>query len=145
MNTKKCRDCPNQCTGRRCTACKKKERERAKRGITPRRWLHELLRLARKEGCRRRHVPCDLTTDQLVDLYEKQGGKCAVTRQVMTLESGNPLSASIDRVKCDGSYTLSNVVLVCRWVNTGRGTCSIERFRELVLLPLLANGINEVT
>lgn len=60
----------------------------------------------------------------------------------MTLTKG--LNAvSIDRIDSAGAYTLSNVMLVCKWVNLGRGVSSVEDFVNHVLKPLRENGAAE--
>lgn len=61
-----------------------------------------------------------LSLDFLLDLYNRQEGKCAVTGEVMThlQNSGrNPTNLSIDRIDSSKGYEPENVRLVCYQVN----------------------------
>jgi hypothetical protein len=81
-------------------------------------------------------VPCDLTIEQLLALHVQQGGLCAVTKMLMLIKHDDLLSISVDRVDNTKAYTISNVVLTCRWVNWARNKFSIQEFTEKVLVPL---------
>ena len=54
----------------------------------------------------------------------------------MTSEVGDPLCLSMDRIDASLGYTLSNVMIVCRWVNLARGVYPLEDFKKRVLEPL---------
>lgn len=58
------------------------------------------------------------TFDHLLELLEKQDGRCAVTRKIFTFE-GNELgtNVSIDRIDSNKPYSAENVRLVCAAVN----------------------------
>lgn len=75
-----------------------------------------------------------LTKDDLLQLLEKQDGRCALSGVKMTclLEKGrvNPQNASIDRISAGGEYTADNVQLVCAVVNKWRSNTPIEVFVE---------------
>lgn len=63
---------------------------------------------------------CDITKEQIIDLYEKQNHKCALSGIEMTTIKGKgrfPFNASIDRIEPGKDYTLDNVRLVCNHVN----------------------------
>lgn len=65
-----------------------------------------------------------LSTEILLEIFEKQGGKCAVSGVPLTKITGKgvvPTNASIDRVRAGGKYTKNNIRLVCHFVNTWRG------------------------
>lgn len=66
----------------------------------------------------------NLTVENLLELLEKQNGLCALTNEPLTciLVKGKTYrtNASIDRIQAGGPYTLDNVRLVCRIVNTMR-------------------------
>lgn len=59
-----------------------------------------------------------------VDLQlELQGGRCywSGVPMLLTSDSCDPHQVSIDRVNNDLGYTKENCVLVCSWINHGRG------------------------
>lgn len=65
-----------------------------------------------------------LTVNFLLELLEKQNGKCALSGETLTcnLSNGNVCftNASVDRIIPGGPYSPDNVRLVCRAVNTLR-------------------------
>ena len=111
-----------------------KERKKIKRAtqeINDRdRFLSRLL-----SGCKTRalknNIPFDLTKEQLIELFEKQNGKCALSNLEMqtVIKAGkNPFNVSIDRIKPGRAYSLSNISLVCNSINTMRSNLSDEEF-----------------
>lgn len=75
-----------------------------------------------------------LTVDDLIDIYEQQQGKCALTGVEMTciMVKGqrNPTNASVDRITAGGSYMKENVRLVCAAINRLRLDMPTEVFIE---------------
>ena len=68
----------------------------------------------------------DLTKEFVENLYEKQGGKCALTGLVFSDEKYNncrrrPFAPSLDRIDSKRGYTQDNVRFVCSMVNTALG------------------------
>ena len=66
-----------------------------------------------------------LTSDDLVELWEEQEGKCALTGQIMTWYKGEgpqDMNVSIDRIYPDKPYYKSNVQLVCYRMNIMKHT-----------------------
>lgn len=57
-------------------------------------------------------------------LYEKQGGRCAITRIELTHEGNSPFDLSIDRIDANGDYAINNIRLVTWAVNYMRGRMS---------------------
>ena len=122
--------------GSHCKECEdcEKERKKIKRAtqeINDRdRFLSRLL-----SGCKTRalknNIPFDLTKEQLIELFEKQNGKCALSNLEMqtVIKAGkNPFNVSIDRIKPGRAYSLSNIRLVCNSINTMRSNLSDEEF-----------------
>lgn len=61
-----------------------------------------------------------LTLDFLIELFEKQGGRCSLTGMQMTWGMGKgrvPTHISIDRIRSFEGYSPENVQLVCRVAN----------------------------
>lgn len=73
-----------------------------------------------------------LTPDDLMHLWEKQNGKCAVSGMNLTWHvdgrGHKEFNASIDRINPDAGYTPDNVQLVCYRVNIMRHTLSVDMF-----------------
>ena len=71
----------------------------------------------------------DLTLEQVLDLYEKQNHKCALSGLEMTTIKGSGhliLNASIDRIDPGKDYSISNIRLICNHVNMMRSNLSDE-------------------
>jgi hypothetical protein len=66
----------------------------------------------------------ELTVDDLLNLLDQQNERCALTNEPLTciLVKGETYrtNASIDRIQPGGAYSLDNIRLVCRIVNTMR-------------------------
>lgn len=70
---------------------------------------------------------CSITWEQLVELYEKQNHKCALSGIEMTTlrQKGRlPNNASVDRIIPGGDYSIDNIRLVCNHVNMMRSDLS---------------------
>ena len=75
--------------------------------------------------------PCDLTIDYLLQLWERQGGKCFYTGRQLSPEPNHPNTLSLDRQDSSVGYVQGNVV-ICIWdVNAMKQDLSHERFVEL--------------
>ncbi len=97
-------------------------------------WLINLLKSAKTRKSKN-GVPkkCTLTLDDLIRLYEKQNGLCAISNLQMDFKSGSLYSISIDRIDNSIGYDKDNIQLTCRWANIGRGTASLEEMKKVVL------------
>ena len=71
-------------------------------------------------------VEWDIELEDVLELWEKQNGKCALTGLFMTYHkdgSGNrDLNASIDRIDPDVKYIVTNIQLVCSRANMMKHT-----------------------
>ena len=76
----------------------------------------------------------DLTIGFLLELWENQNGRCALTGIPMTTVRGNgwqiPTNASIDQIVHRQGYTQNNVRLICWQANMMRGQLTDE---ELII------------
>jgi hypothetical protein len=74
----------------------------------------------------------NVTAQDLVELLNKQQGKCALSGTKLTCEKvvGKYVktNASIDRIIAGGEYNIENVQLVCRAVNSFRHDLTIKEF-----------------
>lgn len=78
----------------------------------------------------RRKIFSDLTIEQLVNLWNKQEGKCAISGVEMSHQrvkrQHNMTNCSVDRIDSSKEYTINNVQLVCWTVNRMKGETSLE-------------------
>lgn len=85
-------------------------------------------------GCKTRALKskkCTLTIEQLINLWNKQKGLCAISGLQMTTVKGKMImNASIDRIQPGGDYSIENVQLVCSHVNMMRSDLSVEELVE---------------
>jgi len=83
---------------------------------------------------------CDIDLQFLIELYNKQNGKCYYSNRVMSLSTHNENSISIDRIDSTQGYTKNNVVLCCNRVNLIKNDMTIENFKNIIID--LYNNIN---
>lgn len=89
----------------------------------------------------------DLTLEQLLELWDKQNGLCAISGLEMTTIKGKGkmlLNASIDRIQPGQDYTISNVQLVCSHVNMMKSNLTEEELLEFCRAILKNQNINNV-
>lgn len=73
-----------------------------------------------------------ITKQDVVDLWERQGGKCALTGMAMEYEPQSPKCISVDRIENSVGYIPSNIQLVCKWVNHAKNKMSNDQIRALL-------------
>lgn len=61
----------------------------------------------------RKNLIPDLDIDYMMDLFEKQQGRCAISGHLMTHIKGDVYSLSIDRINSMHGHVKGNVQLVC--------------------------------
>lgn len=126
---KTCLECNKELTGAQRKFCSRAHKsnwrtrniygskyQRAYRARSPRNYLSQLRSYHNRKDT--------LSLDFLEELYYKQEGKCAITKQIMTFtqEQGRcQTNISIDRIDSSVGYLESNVQLVCHKVNTMKG------------------------
>lgn len=72
-----------------------------------------------------------LSIQDILDLYEAQEGRCALSGIEMTYICGQgriPTNIGIDRIEHQGPYIKENIRLVCNYVNTMRLDRTDEEF-----------------
>lgn len=91
------------------------------RSLNPKNFLKAL---SKKKATRR-----DLSIDFLMELYEKQSGRCALSGRIMTYQTGAgriPTNISIDRIDSRVGYEPCNIQLVCIQANKMKAELSSE-------------------
>jgi len=88
-----------------------------------------------------------VTLDELVEIWNAQKGRCALTGWEMTMKLGSgviPTNCSIDRIDSSRSYEVGNVQLVCRAVNIAKSNLTPELFIMLCsAIAERASGIQD--
>lgn len=108
---------------KRCHKCKVEQNKAARNNYSDEQKLHYLF-VHRINGCKSRakdkNISCDITIDDLQELWDRQKGICAISKIPMTIniDSGrNPYNISVDQINPSGGYTKDNIQLVCMCVN----------------------------
>lgn len=119
-----------------CYTCRKqlKSKWAAHPLVTParQRYVHRLV-LSARGGAQARGIIFAVTEDDVLQRFVEQQGKCALTGESMTLESGTRIdraraALSIDRIESSRNYTIDNIHLVCRVINLMKSDMSLEEF-----------------
>ena len=96
------------------------------------RWARTILFNSIAACGRRGFSPPEFDEDFILDLFERQGGKCHWYGVSMVPNPGHrdPQRPSLDRLDNSRGYHRDNVVLCCAAANIGRSSASAERFAE---------------
>jgi len=126
MNKKKCRYCNKLFTPKtpKHLFCSRSHCDHYNNSRT---WDRYFKKLLNNNATKRKA----LTTQALLELFDKQGGKCAISGVKLTKLAGKgqvSTNASIDRIKPGGPYKLNNIRLVCNFINSFRGNLSDSEF-----------------
>lgn len=106
--------------------------ETYQRGLSAENYLKYALRDAKS---RAKYLKRDFDIDLnfLISLYKKQNGLCAISKELLTWNSGtgrhkNPYNISIDRIDSSKGYTKENVQIVCYMVNLMKNNMNMNEF-----------------
>ena len=108
---------------KRCHNCKIKQNKEARTNYSEERRLEKILQarwLGARDRAKSKNRLFDISKEDLMDLWNKQEGKCAISKIPMTfnIDSGrNPYNISIDQINPSRGYTKDNIQLVCMCVN----------------------------
>lgn len=85
-----------------------------------------------------RGLEYNITLTDVMNLYKKQKGKCALTGLTLEFTRGgsydngtNPKVATIDRINNDVGYVKSNIQIVCWLPNSLKGSLNNQEFIDL--------------
>ena len=84
--------------------------------------MQYLFARARSSACKKRdRFSFDITPDDLQRVWDRQGGKCAISGIELIVESqinkSVPFQASVDRIDPNMGYTANNIRIVCLIAN----------------------------
>jgi hypothetical protein len=112
----------------KCTLCK----DCAGKGYLSQ-WISNIKNRSKKKGW-----SFDIDTSFIQELFEKQDGKCAITKIPFTFNftkhknyKKDPFSPSIDRIDSSRGYTKDNVRIVCMVVNLALNEFGYEIFAKM--------------
>lgn len=113
-----------------CKVCEsKRHKEYREKYISenPEIFFRDLATGCRGRAYRSNSFNCSITKEDLMELYEKQNHKCALSGIEMTTikqQGKNPNNASVDRIDPGKDYSKDNIRLVCNHVNMMRSNLS---------------------
>lgn len=117
---------------KRCKKCKLIQNRKARQNYSDEQKLYKTLQarvLNAKTRAKNKNIPCTITKDYILDLWNKQEGLCAISKIPMTyeLDSGRVFTnVSIDQIRYGEGYTEDNVQLVCSAVNQLKSDWDID-------------------
>jgi hypothetical protein len=83
-----------------------------------------------KKAKRSRVLECTINIDTLLELWELQEGRCAISNYPMRYEESSLFGVSVDRIDPSGGYTKENIQLVCQGINFAKNMYSNEEMIE---------------
>lgn len=75
---------------------------------------------------------CDIDSDYLKELFDKQNGKCAITGLDMVHKYSQLDSISVDRIDSSRGYLKDNVQLICQSINRMKNTHTQKEVLEFL-------------
>lgn len=112
-----------------CRPCKQAS-SRQQRSIGYRPYLSNLLSKSKDTSKKRRFTSYEITVDQLVELWQLQDGRCAISGVVLTHHNDGSgtkdFNASIDRIDSTLGYVPGNVQLVAYRANMLKQSLSTD-------------------
>lgn len=124
-----------------------KNREWKRRSRNTVRGHLQVLLGAAKNNSPARGLEVTITLDHLQELWEAQGGHCALTGDAMTTVGGkgrhaNPMNASLDRIDSGQGYVPGNVWLVAHYANRLKTDLSMSELLD-ACQKILANHLKQ--
>lgn len=86
-----------------------------------------------KHRAKKYNMDFNLTKDMVIDLFNKQEGKCYYTSHTLIGNILDPKSLSIDRKDSSKGYTIDNIVLCCKTVNYMKLALSMDNFKQWII------------
>lgn len=84
-----------------------------------------------KNSSIKRNNEFSITREDLIKMWELQGGKCAYTFFDLETQPNNPYSVSVERIDSNIGYTKDNTILVCNAINRMKSNLDPILFYEM--------------
>ena len=110
----------------RCKTCDKQDCRKRFNSSPERRAV--VLWNSAKSRCKKENIIFSITTQDLIDLYKTQNGKCYYSGKQMSYQGGDKDKMSIDRINSSKGYIKPNIVLCCWQVNDMKNNYSQNDF-----------------
>lgn len=117
---------------KRCHNCKLKQNKQARANYSDEKRLEKVLQdrwFGARDRAKYKDRLFNISKEDLIDLWNKQEGKCAISKIPMTfnMDSGrNPYNVSVDQIDPAKGYTKDNIQLVCMCVNQLKSDFNME-------------------
>ena len=108
-----------------------RDRDRKYRELSVKTFLSHKFSQLKKERHRNKVDPkyqCEIVLEDLLNLWELQSGKCAITGKQMTHRKNSLYGASVDRIDSSIGYVKGNIQLVCQAINFAKNKYTNEEF-----------------
>lgn len=108
--------------------------------------LHSRIILGLKDRKKLQAMEFNITPEYLVELYEKQNRKCAVSGQSIDIDISKPImqqKLSLDRIDSSKGYIKGNVQWVIKDLNMMKQAYSNEHFKEMCCEVAEQNGYSK--
>lgn len=108
---------------KRCKKCKRQQNLSARTNYSDEKKLYKVLQerwLGARDRANRKNIPFTITKEDLLNLWNKQDSKCAISKIPMTFEMDNGrvfTNLSLDQKVPGQGYTKENIQLVCQAIN----------------------------
>ena len=108
--------------------------------MTPETFLHDLIKIS-KYRAKDKNKEHSINDTDIMIIYNKQNGKCAITGTPLTFIVGQnkvPTNMSLDRINSEIGYTVDNTQIVCYIVNIMKNKMSIDDLKfwcSIILNP----------
>lgn len=112
-----------------CKSCRTDQRNKIRNG-SPEEYIRYAM-TGLKSGRRNSGLEWDLSVEDCIDLWHAQGGRCALSGNVMSRHRGFgdvPFNLSFDRIDPKKGYTKNNVQLTCWEANRMKHSLSPAEF-----------------
>lgn len=91
-----------------------------------------------------RGITLEVSREDMVKLFNKQNGICAISGVKLTAACGDPDKVSIDRKDSSKSYTKSNVQLVTQQINVAKSDYTDKDFVRMCINVAINNGYTKI-
>jgi hypothetical protein len=89
-----------------------------------------------------RGIPFEIEVADLQDQWDRQGGRCALTGEQLSVTMREDRNASLDRINSGGPYSRDNIQWVSKEINIMKNSLPETKFVELCAKVIAHRGMN---